>query len=42
MNNLFTPQENEAQQYYWFDQGFTPQELKLIEDGVAERLEPSS
>ena len=35
MNNLFTPQENEAQQYYWFDQGFTPQELKWIEDGVS-------
>lgn len=36
MNNRFTPQENEAQQYYWFDQGFTPQELKWIEDGVSD------
>ena len=35
MNNLFRIQENEAQQYYWFDQGFTPQELKWIEDGVS-------
>ena len=35
MNNLFEIQENEANQYYWFDQGFTPQELKWIEDGVS-------
>lgn len=34
MNNFFELQENQAQQYYWFDQGFTPQELNWIEDGV--------
>ena len=35
MNNFFTIQENQAQQFYWFDQVFTHQELKWIEDGVS-------
>ena len=36
MNNFtFEPKQNEAQQYYWFDQGFSAEELRSIEQGVA-------
>lgn len=34
----FKPNENLGNEYYWFDQGFTPEELDRIERGVA-RLE---
>lgn len=32
----FESRQNEAQQYYWFDKGFSSDELQHIEDGVAQ------
>tara|TARA_R110002033_G_scaffold39748_3_gene79708 strand:+ start:24 stop:617 length:594 start_codon:yes stop_codon:yes gene_type:complete len=31
---IFKPEENYAQEYYWFDKGFSREELTWIEDGV--------
>lgn len=33
--NIFTQPENDPQNYYWFDKGFTTEELNKISEGVA-------
>jgi len=33
-SNIFEPNQNKAMDYYWFDKGFTSEELGWIENGV--------
>jgi len=33
-SNIFKPNQNKSMEFYWFDRGFTPEELTWIETGV--------